>query len=75
MRPRRLVVDVGTDRAEVFVDGRRVGQVPYVGEWACASGDAVEITLVPPAGVPTDYRVPCRGEDITVRSEHRVVPR
>lgn len=71
---RRLVVDVGMDRSEVYVDGRRVGQVPYVGEWACASGDLLEITLVPPSGVPADYRVPCRGEDITVRSDQAVQP-
>lgn len=73
VRARRLIVDVGEDRSDVFVDGQRLGQVPYVGQWACATGDTLALTLMPPAGVPTDYRVPCRGEDITVRSEQRVL--
>lgn len=60
---RRLVVDYGPERAPVYVNGRRVGQVPYVGMVHCVDGEEVKVQVLPPKGVPLTRHPICGGEE------------
>gem|GEM_PF-2321507 len=51
---RRLVVDMGPERAAVFVKGRRVGKVPYVGMVQCVDGERIRVQVLPPKGLPLE---------------------
>jgi hypothetical protein len=65
--PRRILVDLGDERSEVFINTRAVGRVPYVGQITCAEGDAITIQVLPPSGAPIIRRVVCRGTTILAR--------
>jgi hypothetical protein len=54
-----LVVTVGPDRSELYVDGVQVGRVPFVGEVSCHGGERVVIEVVPPKGKPSRYQALC----------------
>jgi hypothetical protein len=55
----RLSVDVGPDRSEVFVDGVKRGQVPFVGDATCALGEKLVVEVVPKAGAKQRFEQPC----------------
>jgi hypothetical protein len=54
-----IVVSVGPDRSELYVNGVRVGHSPFVGEVSCKAGEKVKIELVPPRGSPQVYERRC----------------
>jgi hypothetical protein len=54
-----LIVTVGPDRSELYVDGVQVGRVPFVGEVSCRGGERVVIEVVPPKGKPSRYEALC----------------
>ncbi len=56
---RRLVVDFGPERSEVYLGGRKVGRVPYVGHVHCKLGELVRVQVLPPHGAPISREVPC----------------
>lgn len=58
---RRLVVDFGPERSDVYLGGRRVGKVPYVGQVHCKLGEFVRVQVLPPHGPPISRDVPCTG--------------
>lgn len=64
---RRLLVDVGAERSDVYVNGRNVGRVPYVGQITCNEGSKVTIQVLPPSGAPLTREATCRGTTILVR--------
>lgn len=57
---RRLVVDFGPERADVYVRGSRVGQVPYVGQILCMKDELVKVQVLPPSGAPISRQVRCQ---------------
>jgi hypothetical protein len=64
IRARRLLVDVGPERSEVYVQGRLVGHTPYVGQVSCAEGQPIKIDILPPEGAPAVRSAVCRGDTI-----------
>ena len=56
---RRLVVDFGPERSDVYLGGRKVGKVPYVGHVHCKLGELVRVQVLPPQGPPISREVPC----------------
>lgn len=63
---RRILVDVGPARSEVFVGKTLVGKTPYGGQIACTSGEEIKVQILPPRGVPIERRVNCRGDTLLV---------
>ncbi len=61
---RRLIVDWGPERSEVYVGGERVGQTPYVGQVSCQDGAEVEVTVLPRVGVPLKRTFLCGGQQL-----------
>lgn len=55
----QLLVNVGTERAEVFVDGSKVGSSPFVGTISCKAGAKVDIEVVITKGVVYGYERTC----------------
>ena len=56
---RRLVVDFGPERSDVYLGGRKVGKVPYVGHVHCKLGELVRVQVLPPQGAPISREVEC----------------
>jgi hypothetical protein len=54
-----LVVSGGPERSDVYVNGVRVGQSPFVGDVTCKPGKPVRIELLPPKGAPLVHERPC----------------
>lgn len=63
---RRILVDWGPERSKVFVNGRYVGETPYGGQVACASGDFVAVVVLPPSGAPSSRSIRCHGMTMAV---------
>jgi hypothetical protein len=61
---RRLLVDLGPERSEVFIDGHLVGRTPYVGQASCIEGAQLRIEVLPPSGAPITRKAECRGSTI-----------
>ncbi len=55
----QLLVNVGTDRSEVYVDGSKLGSSPYVGTISCVAGSKVQIEVVITKGVVYAYERTC----------------
>jgi hypothetical protein len=55
----QLMVNVGTERADVFVDGSKVGSSPFVGTISCNTGAKVDIEVVITKGVVYAYKRTC----------------
>lgn len=64
---RRILVDLGPERSEVFVNGRSLGRVPFAGQVHCSDGDEIRIQVLPPEGIPLERKVSCRGAVILAR--------
>jgi hypothetical protein len=54
-----LVVTLGPERSEVWVNGVRVGQSPYVGDWTCRRDEPLRIEVLPPRGAPLHVERAC----------------
>jgi len=52
-------VSVGPDRADVYVDGSRLGQVPYVGNTSCRVGEMIDVEVAPKTGKRLKLSKPC----------------
>jgi hypothetical protein len=50
--PRQILIDLGPPRSEVFVDGRRVGQTPFLGQVRCRPGREIQVQVIPERGFP-----------------------
>lgn len=57
--PRQILIDLGPPRSEVFVDGRKVGQTPFLGQVKCRPGREIKIQIVPERGLPFEERRLC----------------
>ncbi len=64
-----LLATVGPDRSDVLLDGVNVGQTPFVGDVTCKAGEKIEISIVPPKGMPKRYERVCE-PGATLRIEH-----
>jgi hypothetical protein len=62
----QLLVNVGTERSEVFVDGAKVGSSPFVGTVSCRAGDKLDIEVVITKGVVYGYERTCEPGAIRV---------
>lgn len=56
---RRLVVDFGPERADVYVRGSKVGKVPYVGQVLCVEDELIKVQVLPPTGAPISRELRC----------------
>jgi hypothetical protein len=61
-----LGVNYGPARSEVYVNGRLVGQTPFLGDTSCKSGQPVRIEIVPPTTAPLTYARRCVGGAIEI---------
>ncbi len=64
-----LYVNFGPERSEVFVNGVRVGQTPFIGEVGCRMGDLVKVDIAPPAGAPLRFMGRCNGAVLVVKKD------
>jgi hypothetical protein len=64
LRVRHVVVDWGPERSEVFINGQLVGQTPYGGQFSCADGSNLEVTVLPTQGAPLRRTLNCSGIDV-----------
>lgn len=55
-----LSIAAGPPRSEVFVNGVRRGNTPFLGEVSCKAGATVRIQIVPPKGAPLEVERPCK---------------
>jgi hypothetical protein len=67
-RPRsiQLGISAGPDRMEIYVNGRLLGNTPFVGDTSCKTGLPLKIELVPHTGPPLVYERECRGSIIEI---------
>ncbi|HSC89585.1 MAG TPA: hypothetical protein VLC09_20020 [Polyangiaceae bacterium] len=68
---RTLWVKLGPARSLVYVNGVRLGETPYAGDWSCVDGSPVEVTVVPPNGVPMVRRLICAGTLLVIKDAER----
>lgn len=62
-----LSVVVGQERAEVFVNSRRVGETPYLGDYSCRRGEALKFEIVPKTGPLILRSAICYGRSLRIR--------
>lgn len=62
----QLGISAGPGRSEIYVNGRLLGNTPFVGDTSCKTGMPLKIELVPPAGPPWIYERECRGTMIEI---------
>jgi hypothetical protein len=62
----QLGISAGPGRTEIYVNGRLIGQSPFVGDTSCKTGMPLRIELVPPSGPPMIYDRQCRGSIIEI---------
>jgi hypothetical protein len=69
-RPLRVTLGVnyGAPRSDVYVNGGRVGNTPFLGDTSCKSGQSIRIEVVPPQGAPLTYVRECRGGSIEINT-------
>ena len=56
-----LGVSAGPPRSDVYVNGRKVGQTPFLGDTSCRTGQSIRIEIVPQKGPPLVYSRDCVG--------------
>lgn len=69
---RTLYVKLGPPRSAVYVNGVRLGETPYAGDWSCVDGDAVDVQVMPASGAPLHRSLRCAGTTLVVRE--RTIP-
>jgi len=57
--PRQILIDLGPARSEVYVDGRRVGQTPFLGQVKCRPGREISVQVIPERGLPLGEKRVC----------------
>lgn len=62
----QLGISAGPTRSEIYVNGRLLGNTPFVGDTSCKTGLPLRIELVPPSGPPLVYERECRGTMIEI---------
>jgi hypothetical protein len=62
----QLAVAYGPPRSEVYVNGRLVGNTPFVGDTSCKMGLPLRIEIVPDKGLPLTYQRECRGHMLEI---------
>jgi hypothetical protein len=62
----QLGVSGGAGRSEIHVNGRFLGNTPFVGDISCKTGMPVRIELVPRSGPLLIYERQCRGTMIEI---------
>jgi len=62
----QLGISAGPGRSEIYVNGRLLGNTPFVGDTSCKTGMPLKIELVPPSGPPLVYDRECRGTMIEI---------
>jgi hypothetical protein len=62
-----LSVTVGPPRSEVYVNGSRLGDSPYLGDFSCKSGERLQIEVVPEKGALITRTATCEGSLLSVR--------
>lgn len=62
-----LSVMVGYERAEVFVNSRRVGFTPYFGDYSCLRDEKLIFEIVPETGPLIVRRALCQGKSLRIR--------
>jgi hypothetical protein len=65
----KLVVHAKSERADVRVDGAKLGRSPYFGESSCKVGENVVVEIVPVKGTITRHERSC--EPGTIRIDER----
>jgi hypothetical protein len=55
----RMSITAGPDRSDVYVDGSKLGQVPYLGDTSCRAGESVSIEIVPKTGNKLKFERTC----------------
>jgi len=56
-----LGVSAGPPRSDVYINGRKVGQTPFLGDTSCKTGQSIRIEIMPPRGAPLVYSRDCVG--------------
>ncbi len=67
-RARRLLVDLGPARSEVYVNGVFAGRTPYLGAVSCAEGQVVRVEVLPPEGPPWQRQLRCDQNQMEARA-------
>jgi hypothetical protein len=60
-------VTVGPERSEVFVNGRRLGYTPYLGDYTCKRGEKLNVEVLPEHDPLIERRAPCAGRNVFIR--------
>lgn len=71
-RIRRLLVDWGPPRSDVYVNGVLTGKTPYVGQVSCLDGDTVQIQVLPAQGAPRSKKITCHGAQILAGADEKL---
>jgi hypothetical protein len=62
----QLGISEGPGRSAIYVNGRLLGNTPFVGDTSCKTGLPLHIELVPASGPPLVYERLCRGTMIEI---------
>ena len=62
-----LSVVVGPERSEVYVNGRRLGLSPYLGDFTCKQGENLKIEVVPVRQPLITRQAKCLGRTLLIR--------
>jgi hypothetical protein len=62
-----LSVLVGPPRSEVYVNGSRIGNSPYLGDFSCKSGERLHVEVVPEKEPLITRTAICEGSMLSVR--------
>ena len=55
----RFSITAGPERSDVYIDGSKLGQVPFVGDSSCRAGEPVSIEVVPKTGSKLKFERTC----------------
>jgi hypothetical protein len=61
-----LGISYGPPRSDVYVNGRHVGQTPFLGDTSCKTGNSLKIEILPPKGLPITYLRECYGGSMEI---------
>ena len=61
-----VIVNMGGSRSEVFIDGPRKGNTPFLGSVRCVPGESVKIEIVPAEGALIVRQARCRQGTVRV---------